>query len=306
MKLKILLVAICLLLSTTAFAELSEISAYRINQGIAHCTETDNELTYKSYWKDSAEPGNLSALCMVEQFADQVAADGDEWLKTNSIRVMERCHARFSNDQRRFSLCLNEELDKIAKGLSSSCAELEAEEIWDKAECESLISYVFRKKFEPIREANMALIADSTEVSSELSLTNTFRIKQAMNRCAQSKNEIMYEDYWGGPVKPQNRENICIVEKYADLLASEGDEWLNNEAANAIKRCEKRGRKSRKIYLSCLELRLAGNLRRLSLPCNEIGEKKLWSAAECKSLVSYIFMTKLKRSKNLVSLFSED
>lgn len=302
MKIKFLLAFVYLLMSTIAFAELSEISTQRIKQGIARCEETNNELIYKKYWRDLVKPENLKSVCMVEQFADQVAADGDQWLENNAGGLIDLCRAQ-PNDQKSYFSCLKASLDKIATGLSNSCVELGVEKLWGEDKCRRLVSYIFMKKFETILKAKVSepqakvvQVPIPVDMSgSELSFTNAWRIEQAIERCDRFNNELIYKEYWGDSVKPENKKTVCIAEQFADQVAADGDSWLEEKSVNLIEQCENQGRKDKRIYHLCLQKNLEENIKILSLPCKELGEKKLWSERGCERLVSYIFIKKFEK-----------
>jgi len=282
---------------TIASAEISGINTQRIKQGIARCEKNNNELIYKKYWRNSVKSENLKSVCMAEQFADQVAADGDPWLKSNASGLIDLCRAQ-SDDQKSYFSCLKTSLDKTAKELANPCVELGVEKLWDEDKCRRLVSYIFMKKFETILEAIKPSVEEikmpvpvvlANVIKSELSLASTWRIEQALERCDQSNNELIYKAYWRDSVKPENKRTVCIAEQFADQLAADGDMWLEKSSANLIEQCETQGRKNKKIYYLCLQRNLEKNIKILSLPCKELGEKKLWSERKCEQLVSYIF-----------------
>jgi len=302
MKLKFLLVFVYLLVGSTAFAELSEFSLRRVEIGIEQCDAVNNELIYKEYWKDSVKPENLKAVCIAEQFADQVASSGEAWLKGQAKRLIDLCESQSDSQESNFS-CLKMTLDKTAMQISSSCVELGLQGIWDEGKCRRLVSYIFMKKFEAIFEKKEKpvekvepLIVEIVE--SELSLTSMWRIERATERCEQSDNDLLYKEYWGDSVKPENRKTICIAEQFADQVAAEGDSWLAKSAVDLIEQCEKQGRKNRQIYDFCLTKNLEQKTNILSTSCKELGEKKLWSELKCRHLVSYIFMINFEKKIN--------
>jgi len=301
MKIKFLLVAVYLLTSSIAFAELSAISTQRIKQGITRCEENNNELIYKKYWRDSIKPENLNSVCMAEQFADQVANDSDPWLESNASGLIELCQTQ-SSDQNSYFSCLKASLDRTATEIANPCIELGAEKLWDEDKCRRLVSYIFMVKFEAILKvskpkAEVAQVpADIVNIAeAELSLTSTWRIEQAIERCDQSNNELAYKEYWQDSVKPENKKTVCMAEQFADQVAADGDSWLEESSINLIEQCEKQGRKNREIYHLCLQLNLENKTKILSKPCKELGEKNLWSEQKCERLVSYIFLKKFEK-----------
>jgi len=68
------------------------------------------------------------------------------------------------------------------------------------------------------------------------------------------------------------------------------------KAVELIEQCKEQGRKNKQIYYVCLKRNLDQNIKILSLPCKELGEKKVWSEQKCGQLVSFIFM------KNFVNI----
>ena len=305
MKHKTFFIAVYLLVSTTAFAELSAVSTQRVLHGMDHCQRVDNELLYKEYWGDSVKPENLKEVCIAEQFADQVTLDGDVWLENQSRGLIEFCRSQ-SDGQEPFYSCLKISLDKAAKEISTPCVELEVQQLWSEEKCRRLVSYLFMKKFETILEAkpeeNIPQVEEVKQpaapvdmIKPELSLTNTWRIEQAIERCDQSKNELTYKKYWQDSVNPENQKTVCIAEQFADQVAADGDAWLEKKANDLIDQCEMKGRKDVSMYTLCLERNIDKNAKVLSLPCNELGEKKLWSTQECEHLVSYIFISKFEK-----------
>jgi len=299
MKIKFLLASVCLLMSTIVFAELSGNSMQRIKQGISRCDEVNNELIYKKYWRDTVKPENLKSVCMAEQFADQVAKDGEPWLKSNASGLIDLCRSQ-SDDQKLYLSCLKTSLEKVAKELANPCVELEIEKLWDEDKCRRLVSYIFMTIFETINEVTeppQAKVFQSPPVvitEPELSLASTWRIEQAIERCDRSNNELIYKNYWKDSVKPENKKTVCIAEQFAGQLTADGDAWLENDSANLVKQCEVQGRKNKNIYQLCLQRNLENKIKILSLPCKELGEKKLWDERKCKRLVSYIFITKFE------------
>jgi len=295
MKFKFLLVSACLFLSSTAFAELSAKSTQRIKQGIVRCDEVHNELIYKEYWRDSVKPENLKAVCMAEQFADQVATDGDLWLEQKAIGLINECRAQ-SSGRSSYLTCLKTPLDQAAEELAHPCVELGAEKLWGEDKCRRLVSYIFMKKFETILESYQPPVGEVKPpvdmVKPELSLTSTWRIEQAIARCDQTHNELMYKEYWKDFVKPENRKTVCMAEQFADQVAADGDHWLAKRGEELIEQCQEKGREDKKIYFLCLKKNLEQAVKMLSPPCKELGEKKLWSQQKCEHLVSYIFMKK--------------
>jgi len=128
-------------------------------------------------------------------------------------------------------------------------------------------------------------------IESKLSLTSTWRIEQAVRRCDQSNNELTYKEYWGDSPKPENQKTICIAEQFADQVAADGDGWIEASAGTLVEKCEQQSNGREDIYSFCLKRNLEKNSRILSVPCKELGEKKLWDQRKCEHLVSYIFMT---------------
>jgi len=223
---KVLLVFVYLLIGAPAFAELSEISAHRIKQGIAQCNEVDNKLIYNKYWRDSVESEQLKAVCMAEQFADQVATDGDPWLRDAATSLVTHCRAQ-SQKQESYFLCLKMSLDEIIHELAYPCVELEVEKLWSEEKCRRLVSYIFMKKFEMILEDYQPVVdaisptIDTTQ--PQLSLTNLWRIEDAIRWCNESDNALIYKEYWAKTVKPEDIHTVCIAEQFADQVAADGD-----------------------------------------------------------------------------------
>jgi len=298
MKLKFLFAFVYLLMGTTAFAELSTIATQWITIGTAQCDAVNNELIYKEYWKDSVKPENSKAVCIAEQFADQVAASGESWLEGQVDGLVDLCRSQ-SDSQKSYFSCLKITLDRTAKQISTPCSELGLQEIWDEDKCKRLVSYIFIKKFEMILEQRKKPAEKVKpifkKIESELSLTSTWRIERAMERCEQSNNDLIYPEFWGDFVKPENRETVCLAEQFAEQMAADGDHWLANKSGKLIEECKKLGKKDEKIYALCLEKNLKQKILKLSRSCKEIGEKKIWSEQSCKLLVSYIFRMKIEK-----------
>lgn len=137
--------------------------------------------------------------------------------------------------------------------------------------------------------ASTTVYADEP-IESKLSLTSTWRIEQAVRRCDQSNNELIYKEYWGDSTKPENQKTVCIAEQFAIQVAADGDGWIETSTSKLMEECEKQGWNNEEIYFLCLKKNLEKNARILSSPCKELGEKKLWDQRKCEHLVSYIFM----------------
>jgi len=141
--------------SRTNITELSMISSFRIKQARAHCEKTNNELVYKEYWGKSVKSESMNTVCIAEQFADQVAADGYQWLNKKAVPLIEQCKLQGKKDKRIYSFCLQKNLQQITKILSAPCAEMGEKNLWDEQNCRRLVSYIFVLNFEEVLEENM-------------------------------------------------------------------------------------------------------------------------------------------------------
>ena len=132
-------------------------------------------------------------------------------------------------------------------------------------------------------------------VSAELSVTNQWRIEQAVERCKILSNALVYNEYWGDSVTDENRETVCIAEQFAQLAAFEGDGWLGHKAAIFIKECREKSNKDEDKYYACLNSGIEIIINQLSSPCVELGKEGLWETDRCNHLVSYIFLRKFEK-----------
>lgn len=313
MKFKILSVSICLLLSTTtAFAQLSAINKRRFELGILQCRGFNNELTYKEFWSNLVKPENLELVCNVEQFAIQVAADGDIWLEKEAIKLIDGCSDKPTTDTVSYFSCIKTRLDQEVEELVEPCTKLEVKPLWSKDKCRDLVSYLFSKNFTSIFASHESSArANEPPVKmfeDKLSLSNSLKIEQAVKRCEQSNNELVYKKYWGDSIDSENQNSTCVAEQFADQLAADGNIWIETMAVDLIEQCEKQGRKEKKIYFYCLEKNLKSKVNILSSPCKELGKQGMWDYPACKDLVSYIFMEKfdnvLKHNTSLWERFN--
>jgi len=139
-------------------SKLSLTSTWRIEQAERHCDQSNNELIYKEYWDNSIKPENQKTVCMAEQFADQVAADGDNWIETKAGELIEQCEKQGRKEKKIYFLCLRKNLEKNASILSSPCKELGEQGLWDQQKCEHLVSYIFMKKFDKVLASSNSLL----------------------------------------------------------------------------------------------------------------------------------------------------
>jgi len=130
----------------------------------------------------------------------------------------------------------------------------------------------------------------TTPVSAELSVTNQWRIEQAIQHCKATDNALNYNEYWGNTVTEKNRETVCIAEQFAQLATFEGDRWLEHKAAAYIKECRENSQRNEKKYNACLQAGVKSITNELSSSCGELGKEGLWDAGRCRRLVSYIFL----------------
>jgi len=271
-----------------AHAQLSDLSKSRIQRAAVQCEEMNNELIYKEYWKDSVKPENLETVCLAEKYSDQVAADGDFWLQVNTETLMQDCKEQTQKDRNMYFLCLKQNLLEKAHNVSEPCVELGKEKLWDEEKCRQLVSYIFIKNFE---DRMPKIERDASKANmTELSMISSWRIRQAKVHCEQYNNEILYKEYWGKALDTGDLKTICMAEQFADQVAGDGYQWLNNKAVGVIESCKLQGKKDKGIYAFCLQKNLQNVAKMLSAPCAEMGEQKLWDEHMCRRLVSYIFV----------------
>jgi hypothetical protein len=152
-----------LFLCGPAAAELSITSKWRIEQAIQRCKETDNALSYASYWGDSVTDLNRETVCVAEHFAQLANLEGDEWLETNAPVFIRSCRVQSKKSGGEYAQCLQNGIKTVTQQLSSSCRELEEEGLWEEVRCKELISYIFIAKFDEILKAQRPLLTKAMD-----------------------------------------------------------------------------------------------------------------------------------------------
>jgi hypothetical protein len=137
------------------FGELSVTNKWRIEQATLRCTESNNAIRYQEYWQDSVSDENEEVVCMAEQVADLIVTEeADEWLEKKAIELIESCKNDAKRDMRIYFLCLQKNLDRNTRIVSSPCKEFGREQLWDQEQCSRLVSFIFMKRFEGVLEEN--------------------------------------------------------------------------------------------------------------------------------------------------------
>lgn len=154
---------------------------------------------------------------------------------------------------------------------------------------------VCRISFRKVFYLSFLMTLTALSANAELSLTNQWRIDQAKDRCAQVNDELIYKDYWGDTVKPENLNAVCMAEYFGELVAAEGDEWLTNKAELLIDQCKEESKRNQQNYFACLQTNLEQFSQTLSSPCVELHKEGLWFEDRCRRLVSYIFVGRFNK-----------
>ncbi|OGX35111.1 MAG: hypothetical protein A3C36_07050 [Omnitrophica WOR_2 bacterium RIFCSPHIGHO2_02_FULL_52_10] len=150
-------------------------------------------------------------------------------------------------------------------------------------------------KFRIILTITILLLSASDAVFAELSLTGTWRIEQAAGECQASGNQLLYPEYWQDAVTEENKETLCMAERFSDLVALDGDTWLKTKAAPMIQQCREDAKVDKRAYFTCLQENLESVTGELGSPCRELGVEKLWDEKMCRRLISYIFISKFEQ-----------
>jgi len=129
-------------------AELSLMNKVRIEQAIHRCETFDNELKYLDYWQDTITDENRETACLAEQFARQVAENGERWIQSKGDIFIVSCQKMNKGEQSKYYRCLRKGVDKILKQVTSPCNNLGAARVWDAEMCTRLVSYIFIIQFE--------------------------------------------------------------------------------------------------------------------------------------------------------------
>ncbi|MBN1869762.1 MAG: hypothetical protein JW847_04200 [Candidatus Omnitrophica bacterium] len=128
-------------------------------------------------------------------------------------------------------------------------------------------------------------------VSAELSVTGKWRIEQAVQQCEKTGHAITYPEYWKDSVTEENRETVCVAEQFAQLVAVEGEDWLEQKSVAFIQQCKTQSKEDNTKYYSCLQAGLKEVMDGFfSSSCQEVGDEGLWDKDMCQRLVSYIFL----------------
>lgn len=126
--------------------------------------------------------------------------------------------------------------------------------------------------------------------AAELSVTNQWRIEQSVDYCGKTNNTLAYPEYWGSTVTDENRETVCLAEQYAQFVALEGGQWLENQGVEFINQCKAYSKGDNTKYFSCLREGLQQVTNQISSSCQELGDEGLWEEDRCRRLVTYIFI----------------
>jgi hypothetical protein len=138
-------------------------------------------------------------------------------------------------------------------------------------------------------------LAASDTVYAELSITDQWRLEQAVNKCEKSNNELRYPEYWGDAVTEENKETLCMAEQYSELVVLDGDTWLKDKAVPMIQQCREDANIKKHVYFSCLQENLERVTKAISAPCQKLGAEQLWDEKMCQRLISYIFVLKFEK-----------
>jgi len=151
-KVFLLLILLCLFAPVAVFGELSVTNKWRIEQATRQCAENHNAIQYREYWQDTVSKESDEVVCMAEQVAGLIVAEGDEWLDKKALELIENCKEQAKKDMSVYFLCLQKNLDRTTRIISSACTELGKENLWDKEQCKRLVTFIFMKKFEVVLE----------------------------------------------------------------------------------------------------------------------------------------------------------